>query len=541
MRLRFYERVNVFRRWYSAISAVAVMIFGMTSGPLAAQIYARARVEGGIIEGRLSESVLSFKGIPYAAPPVRNYRWRAPRRVVPWQGVRDASEFGHDCAQNPDPIDTAPARTTPAEDCLVLNVWRPAAEAPGTNLPVLVWIHGGAFVNGGSSRAIYDGTEFARRGIIFVSINYRLGRFGFFSHPALIAAGEGPVGNFAYMDQIRALGWVKRNIGAFGGNPKKVTVMGESAGGFSVLGLLTSPKATDLFDRAIVLSGGGRSFLLGGKAINGGTSTDLSADQMGVNFARSAGIEDSGPEVLKELRALSTDVVLGTLNMSGESPADSQTYCGGPIVDNSIVIAPPQIMLRRGEFSKVPVIIGTTTHDLSIIPPQYLDNPFSYFGAKAPIAKAIYDRDDKPGLTKASAVLGADIAMQEPARFVAKTLIRNGVPVWLYRFDYVAESARAGQEGASHASELPYVFNTLDFRYGAAVREKDKMTAKQLMSYFVNFVKSGQPNGPTLPIWPRFEPIQSELMIFTRDSGAVAQQDPWKDRLDLVEQVADRP
>ena len=224
-----------------------------------AQTYLRVKINSGVIEGSVSSGVRSFKGIPYAAPPINKYRWRAPQPVTPWIDVHDATAFGHDCMQTPETGDPALSRATLAEDCLVLNVWRPAATAPKEELPVLVWIHGGGYVTGGSSPAIYDGSGFARHGIVFVSFNYRLGRFGFFAHPALIKANEGLVGNFAFMDQIAALRWVRRNIGAFGGNPNEVTLMGESAGGISVLVLLSSPRAKGLFHRAFVLSGGGRT------------------------------------------------------------------------------------------------------------------------------------------------------------------------------------------------------------------------------------------------------------------------------------------
>ena len=216
--------------------------------------------------------------------------------------------------QEPERSDGAPPRTTLGEDCLVLNVLRPAATARGEKLPVLVWIHGGGYLTGGSSPAIYDGSVFARQGIVFVGFNYRLGRFGFFAHPALIAAKESPIGNFALMDQIETLRWVRRNIGAFGGDPERVTVMGESAGGFSVIILLSSPNARGLFHRAVVLSGGGRSFLLGGKELTGGTSAETSAAQVGTNFAKSVGISGEGPQALGALRALSAPTVLGELS-----------------------------------------------------------------------------------------------------------------------------------------------------------------------------------------------------------------------------------
>jgi para-nitrobenzyl esterase len=489
------------------------------------------KIDTGIIKGSASGSVLSFKGIPYAAPPINNYRWRAPQRVMPWTGVRETSAFGHDCMQVPESSDGAPPRAIVAEDCLVLNVWRPAAAVPSGKLPVLVWIHGGEYVVGGSSPAIFDGSGFARHGLVFVSINYRLGRFGFFAHPALIEANEGPVGNFALMDQIEALHWVKRNIAAFGGDPGRVTLMGESAGGISVLALLTSPKGRGLFQRAIVLSGGGRTFLLGGRKLTGGTPMEQSADQIGANFAKGVGIEGDGPQALGALRARSAEAILDELNTS--------TYVGGPIIDGRIVIAPPQVMLRRGEAARVPMIIGTTMQDLSAVLPPDSENPLSYFGADADKARAMYDPDGKLDPTQVRLAVGADMAMHEAARFVAKQMTRVGMPVWLYRFGYVAESIRPQHATAAHASELAFLFETLDVRYGERATEKDRAAAMAFRSYFLNFVKSGQPNSQGMPRWPKFDPVLSALMAFTPDNGPTAQPDPWKDRLDLVEHAAD--
>jgi para-nitrobenzyl esterase len=211
--------------------------FLLASTLMAASAPAVVKIDSGALRGVDDGTVAAFKGIPYAAPPVGDLRWRPPQPASAWPGVRSAGEYGSDCAQLPFPGDAAPLGTPPAEDCLVLNVWAPS-HAAGKKLPVMVWIHGGGFVNGGSSPAVYDGTQFAKRGIVLVSFNYRLGRFGFFAHPALTKENPaGPLGNYGYMDQIAALQWVRRNVVAFGGDPTNVTLFGESAGGGSVLTL----------------------------------------------------------------------------------------------------------------------------------------------------------------------------------------------------------------------------------------------------------------------------------------------------------------
>jgi para-nitrobenzyl esterase len=217
-------------------------------------------VTGGAVKGVADGAVTAFKGIPYAAKPTGQNRWRAPQPVVAWKGVRDASSFGHDCAQAPFPPDAAPITTQPAEDCLYLNVWKPTAATATSKLPVMVWIHGGGFVNGGSSPGVYSGAKFARDGIVFVSLNYRLGRFGFFAHPGLAAEGLG--GNFGFLDQIAALKWVRANVAKFGGDPARVTVFGESAGGMSMHMLLQSPMARGLYNQIAIESGGGRNSTL---------------------------------------------------------------------------------------------------------------------------------------------------------------------------------------------------------------------------------------------------------------------------------------
>ena len=262
-------------------------------------------VASGMLEGSVESGVSSFKGIPYAAPPVGDLPWRPPQPVTPWAGVRSATAYGSDCAQLPFPGDAAPLGTPPAEDCLVLNVWRPA-ERPAEKLPVMVWIYGGGFVNGGSSPAVYDGSPFARRGVVFVSFNYRLGRFGFFGHPALAKESpSGPLGNYGYMDQIAALRWVQANIAAFGGDPGNVTAFGESAGGGSVLMLLTSPRAKGLFHRAIIESGGGRDGLFPTRFLTtAGPGGHPSAESVGLEFAKADGITGDDAAALAALRAL---------------------------------------------------------------------------------------------------------------------------------------------------------------------------------------------------------------------------------------------
>lgn len=492
------------------------------------------------LEGSAENGAQSFKGIPYAAPPVGDLRWRPPQPPsdLPHSQSYEARAFRSDCMQIPfESIVGTPINTEPSEDCLYLNVWRPADTDVGANLPVIVWIHGGGFVNGGSSQDIYDGAAMARGDVIFVTFNYRLGRFGFFAHPALSAEGKGPSGNYGFMDQIAALNWVKGNISAFGGDPDNVTVIGESAGGVSVLNLMGSPAARGLFQRAVVMSGGGRTIRgFGGRHIRESRIGVASAEEIGVNFARAAGINSEGKAALEALRALTAEKVLGDLNLRTLFVQDplSPQFPGGPFVDDGIITGEIEDLIGGENAFSGPLMIGTTSADMGFAAAPTKPLLFATFGQYAKEARAVYDPAGEMGLKNLVDMAGADRVMHEPARHVARRHSDFGAAVYLYRFHYVADAVRDKWDGARHASEIPYFVGTVGIRYGDETTTQDLSAQRLANGYLLNFAKTGDPNGAALNNWPTFHPREI-LLKFTQEGEASAGADPWAQRLDVVE------
>jgi len=453
-----------------AVTALAAPLAG------AAAMNPRVEIDSGKIEGKVEDRVASWKGIPFAAAPTGNLRWRAPQPVAAWTGVRQASAYGADCMQLPFPSDAAPLGTAPSEDCLTLNVWKPADAPAKTKLPVIVWIYGGGFVNGGSSPPTYSGAELAKQGALVVSFNYRIGRFGFFAHPQLTRedGDNGLLGNYGLMDQLAALQWVKRNIAAFGGDPSNVTITGESAGGMSVNALLTSPLSEGLFAKAVVMSGG-----------DGATQMTPMADveKTGINFAVSKGIAADDPKALEKLRALAPDSIVDGLNLATFMRQNLPTY-HGPFADGKVAID-SRDAFARARMHKVPVMIGATSADIG----------------------------------------GKTGYMVAGARSLAATLADHGVPVYAYRFSYVADSI--GKPGAGHATDIPYFFDTVKVKYGRQATARDIGVGKAMSTYMVNFAKNGDPNGANLPQWPRYARASDQIMDFSDSGKPVALKDPW--------------
>ncbi|MFI4936684.1 MAG: carboxylesterase/lipase family protein [Caulobacterales bacterium] len=483
----------------------------------------------GDVTGVAAGTVESFKGIPYAAPPVGELRWRPPAPGAKWTGVKAAEAFGPACMQ---PVRTGfgPAPAT-SEDCLTLNVWRPAQRPAGAKLPVMLWIHGGAFVSGSGGTPFYDGTHFAEHGVVIVTINYRLGRFGFFAHPAL-DGGAGPVGNYGLMDQIAALKWVQANIAAFGGDATNVTVFGESAGAISVNYLVASPAARGLFAKAIAESGFGRATPYQLKGAR-------SAEQVGEFFATGVGIKGEDAAAAAALRALTADQVNAPYGGLSDPNMPS------PMVDGVIVKETIARAFANGHQAHVPFMEGGNSYEASLFP-QVGDNPDPVIARAGDRAKvlALYGNADP---AKVARDLTTDSMITEPTRYLAAEMDKAGVPSFVYHFSYVPAAQRATAFGAPHGGEISYVFDNLRdtaFSFGTrtfpAATADDHKISDAMIAYWVAFAKTGDPGSAGGVAWPRYTVKSDQLLEFGAD-GVEVRQGFEKARLDFLEVKAEAP
>jgi para-nitrobenzyl esterase len=530
----------------SNLPLVGLCLLVSSVSAYAASVEPTIRIANGVVRGVVEGDVWSFKGIPFAAPPVGENRWRPPQPLPSWQGVRDASNFGADCAQvgftpGATPLSMSP---TSSENCLYINLWRPANAAPVAKLPVMVWIFGGGFVFGSGAQPSNSGVQLAKRGVILLTFNYRVGRLGFFAFPALSQERpDEPKGNYAYMDQIAALKWVQQNIAAFGGDPNNVTIFGFSAGGVSVHSLLTSPLARGLFQKAIIESGGSRDSVLTARPISkDGVDPNypVSAETIGINFARSMGIEGTDQDALAKLRALSAEQVV--VGAPAQAAGSVQSYETTPILDGKLITETAETAYKAHRAPRVPIMLGSNGADTAgnRIRATTKEQLFARFGQWSAQAKTAYDPDGSTDLATLIARANGDFGQAEPARFAASAFAANGSPVYLYRFSYVQTGMRERlRAGTPHGGEIAFVFGTLGTAgFGPPPPQptaQDQAVSRMTQSYWVNFARTGDPNGAGLPLWPRYDPSKDLIFDFHPDGSAGAVPDPWKARLDVMQ------
>lgn len=460
-----------------------------------------AKTEAGVVSGTNQGQISSFLGIPYAAAPVGSDRWKAPRSPEKWNGVKSAKAFGPSCPQAIVPGGFGPwtQEYVPSgkvsEDCLTLNVWTPQVNAEA-DLPVLVWIHGGGFTSGSASVPVYDGAELARQGVVVVSLNYRLGLLGFFASPEFRETGGG---NFGLQDQLAALHWVKRNIAQFGGDPARVTVAGQSAGAASVHAMILSPKAAGLFQQAIPQSGIGLGL---------GPSLDLPSRESAEAGARRF-LDVTGAQSVEEARKLSLDDLTSAYMRLGGRPGQPDGYRPGPYADGSVLPLDPGAAFANGRYNDTPTMIGLTADEGSGLNQNYrISDPDKYralldqrFEELAQSFAALYP-PSQPSVSYPEIIRDGGIA--SVLNWADERSASSQNPLYGYIFTHVEPGPESGYFGAFHTSEVPYIFRTLNAAPDRPFTDEDWKVERILSSYWVNFIKTGNPNGPDLPSWPAY-------------------------------------
>ncbi len=494
---------------------ILIALFALFPTGLAlAEQPAAVKVEGGSVQGTSEDGLTVYRGIPFAAPPVGDLRWRAPQPVAKWDGVRQATKFA------PQPIQGDRKSAGMSEDCLYLNVWTPA-KAADDRLPVLVWIYGGGF--SGGSTSYYSGEKLAKKGVVYVSIAYRVGQLGFLAHPELSAETKDHVsGNYGLLDMIAGLQWVQKNITAFGGDPKRVTIFGESAGGIAVSMLCASPPAKGLFHGAISQSGGSfgppRPTTFPGENLK----TLAEAERQGEAYSKSAGVSS-----LAELRKLAPDKL----------PAGRGVGTSWPIIDGRVIPDDQYKLYEAGRFNDTPILVGYNSDEgASFSPPktpeEYVAGVKKRYGPFAErLLKAYPVGSDT--VPKTARDLARDAAFGWHTWVWARLQAKNGKSkAFYYYFDqhpeYPEGSPRAGY-GAPHGADVAYVFQHLNAS-DPKVTKADREISEAMATYWVNFAKRGDPNGQGVPDWPAFGDDKPTVMYFGQKphTGPVPSADALK-------------
>jgi para-nitrobenzyl esterase len=498
--------------------ALTVGVLALMAGILGRGVaIAQVKTTAGVVQGTTVSDgqIRVFKSIPFAAPPVGDLRWQAPRPPTPWPGVRNATEFGPRCIQGPVFADIVFKDLS--EDCLTLNIWTPARGA-SDRLPVMVWIHGGGFQAGAGAENRHDGEAFARKNVVLVTVNYRLGVFGFFAHPELTKeSGRNASGNYGMLDQVAALRWVKENIAAFGGDPANVTIFGESAGSFAVSALMASPLARGLFHKAIGESGAYFNEALGGLPL-----LPLAAsEQQGVKFAAALGADS-----LAALRAQSGDEVL-------KVAMKTQPWFS-PTRDGYFLTEDVTATFAAGRQAQVPLLAGWNADEVrsGVVLAKQKATAASFtadqkkrFGSHADAILKVYPAStDAEALESAAALASDSFIGYSTWRWIDAHQTTGKSPIYRYSFDRKIPvepgvmvnglPATSRDIGARHAGEIEYVFSALELSLPKVPWEaSDRKLADAMTTYWSNFARTGDPNGSGLPKWPRFDQSRRVLHL----------------------------
>lgn len=535
-------RISVFE-----ITAAALLLLAASASDRAQD---KVKVESGTLQGTANadQSVRIFKNIPFAAPPLGDLRWKAPQPAKSWDGVRAADKFGSACAQTDVFGDIFFRDAQPSEDCLNLNIWEPATATAKSKLPVFVWYYGGGFVAGGNSEKRYDGEALAKEGVIVVEPNYRLGVFGFFSHPSLAKeSGHNSSGNYGLLDQVAALEWVVKNIAAFGGDPHNVTVGGESAGSASVSGLMASPLSRRLFQKAIGESGAFFSANPGALALK----PLAESEQVGAKFA-----EGIGAHSLADLRAKSTEELLQA------AAKQNGGFIFGPNQDGYYMSTTALAIFSNGQQARVPLLAGWNADEGKM---QVLTNPqkptaktfaemaAKRFGKNAPEFLKLYPAaNDDETLVSAESLAGDDFIAYSTWKWMDLQGKTGNAPVYQYHFEQIPKykpgqtfgPIPASEAGSRHACEIEYVFETLKLAHEDVTWADDDFKVSEAMAnYWTNFIKAGNPNGlgsdgKALPNWPPYKTKDGYSIMHLSGHDIAAAADTVRPRYEFLDKQA---
>jgi len=501
----------------------ALAIAGLTLG-LSAPVHGdglKVKTEQGKVQGKTINDgkVKAFLGLPYAAPPVGELRWKAPQAPAKWKGVRDASKYGAHCIQGRVFSDMVFQDAGPSEDCLFLNVYAPAEAKSNHKLPVMFWIHGGGYSGGASSEPRHNGDFLPTKGIVLVTINYRLGVLGFLASADLAKEANGPAGNYGMLDMVAALKWVKSNIWKFGGDPANVTIFGESAGSFAVSTLMASPLAQGLFQKAIGESGGAFSDVLP-------TSTLEAREKRDQEWVNSLGMK-----TLAELRAMPAEAVIEAAQKKG-APGFS------PVIDGNLLTEPVASTYAAGKQAHVPLLAGWNRDENSSLAKDMTVEKWKAFaadrfGERAAAFLKLYPGDTDEQAARSASDYGGDAFIAFGTwKWIEAHRKTGESPVYRYHFELAAPPSKYHLGWlAFHSDDIEYVFGVIDTRPSAVWRPEDRKLSEQMMSYWSNFAKTGDPNGAGLPTWPKYDKDDSLIHL---DSTITAGPDALRPRYEFL-------